>query len=192
MEKYCTKCKQTKLLTEYYVSYPIDRKSAKISSYCRKCECEIKRVKERKTYIKNCLYCSKEFVSYRIDATCCNESHRNMYSKKEKNGALKDKLNRISWKIKCKDNYKTPLTKRDYKYIYNLDLTAREVFKKIKRPFTTIYTLRSLYRQSDEYLERKESLASCKKIYTKQEKMQHYNKEIQKIFKNASIECSFA
>ena len=184
MEKYCVRCKTIKPLTEYYISYPTDRKSAKISSYCKLCECEIKRVKNRKTYIKNCLYCSKEFVSYRINATCCNESHRNMYNKKEKNGALKDKLNRIEWKLKCKENYKTPLTKRDYKYIYNLDLTAKEVFKKIKKPFSTIYTLRSLYRQSDQYLEYKEPIVSCNKTNTKQEKIQRYNKEIEKIFKN--------
>jgi hypothetical protein len=98
-----------------------------------------------------------------------------MYIAKQNNYDIVEKFHRIKIKAKCKENYKKPLTKRDYKYIYDFTLNAKQVHSKIKRPFTTIYTLRSRYKQTDEFLNEEEIIGiKYKPKLTKKEKIEYW------------------
>lgn len=181
MEKYCVKCKAIKDINKFYLSYSSDRKGVKISSYCKICTLEEKRVKVKKEYKKICLYCKKEFIAHRIDRTCCNESHRNMWLAKENNVAFLNKLARVKQKHKCRDKYGTKLNKRDKKYIFNMQLTAKEVVKKIKRPISTIYTLRSKHKE--ELLYKPKAKLELKIKLSKEEKILYWNEKLKDAYK---------
>ena len=78
--KYCTKCKQTLSLDNFYTYKRKEYDTFLIYSYCKKCTYDLnkKRIikKENKNYNKVCKYCNKEFIAISIKKEFCCESHR--------------------------------------------------------------------------------------------------------------------
>ena len=79
--KYCTKCKKTKPLTDYYQYQKKDRPNIQIFSYCKICTNKFKKKKEKVVHTKNCEYCLQEFKSVRFDARFCIPHHGVLFKK---------------------------------------------------------------------------------------------------------------
>ena len=98
--KYCTKCKETKPLTDYYQYKKSDRPNIQIFSYCKICTNKFKKKKEKVLHTKKCEYCLQEFKSVRFDARFCSVYHSVAFRKDPEKRIL-EKVN-----YKSKENTK--------------------------------------------------------------------------------------
>lgn len=147
LNKYCTHCKLTKSIDDYYQHIRKCNGKLKLSSYCKKCEGIKRATKIRKSYNKTCNNCKKNYVTNRSHSCFCSENcYSANYNKTHKFELTLLRIERVIKNSKL-EKYCKKWTQKEHLIATDLKLSPQTVAKKLNRPISSVYCYRSRFRK---------------------------------------------